>query len=60
MICVQASGANFADSYLTGAHPDTGATTGDNFTGAIWNDTTCPDGTRSNDYLPQTCVGHGI
>jgi uncharacterized protein YjbI with pentapeptide repeats len=28
-------------------------------TGIIWNDTTCPDGTNSNTYDPQTCLNDG-
>ena len=31
-----------------------------NLTGVTWFDTTCPDGTNSSSYLPQTCIGHGI
>ena len=31
-----------------------------NLTGVIWSDTTCPDGTNSASYSPQTCIGHGI
>ena len=28
--------------------------------GAIWSNTTCPNGTNSSSYSPQTCIGHGI
>ncbi len=57
---------NFTDANLTGANFTdarvdsddlTGATlTGATLTGATWNGTTCPDGTNSNVYSPQTCA----
>ena len=45
--------ANFTNANLTGAN-----IVGGTFTNAIWNDTTCPGGTNSSAYTPQTCVGH--
>lgn len=45
--------ANFSNANLTGAN-----IVGGTFTNAIWNDTTCPGGTNSSIYTPQTCVGH--
>lgn len=66
--------ANFTGANLTGAFLYAGGIfTGANFTGAnltgaflsevtlsnaIWLDTTCPGGTNSGAYTPQTCVGH--
>jgi uncharacterized protein YjbI with pentapeptide repeats len=66
--------ANFSGANLTGAALYAGGVftnanfTGANLTGAllsaaslsaaIWNDTTCPGGTNSSSYTPQTCVGH--
>ena len=38
------SGADLRDAYLYGAD-----LTGADLTGVYWNDTTCPDGTNSND-----------
>ena len=41
------------DANLTGAYlNDTTLST------AVWNNTTCPGGTNSSSYTPQTCVGH--
>jgi uncharacterized repeat protein (TIGR01451 family) len=54
------SGADFAGSNLSNA-TFTG-TTGDataDVTGVEWDDTTCPDGTNSNDD-DFTCLGHGF
>jgi Pentapeptide repeats (8 copies)/Collagen triple helix repeat (20 copies) len=48
-------GANFTNANLTGAF-DTGAT----LLSITWDNTTCPDGTNSDDYSPDTCVGHGF
>jgi hypothetical protein len=45
--------ANFTNANLTGANIVGGV-----FTNAVWNDTTCPGGTNSSAYTPQTCVGH--
>ena len=45
------SGANLSNANLTGA-----IVTATSITGTIWNDTTCPDGTNSNVYSPQTCA----
>ena len=52
--------ANLNSANLTGAN-----LTGANLTGASlffvgWSNTTCPDGTNSVSYAPQTCIGHGI
>ena len=63
------SGANLSNSYLyNGANFTNANFTGANLTGAllsestlsaaIWDDTTCPGGTNSSAYSPQTCVGH--
>jgi Pentapeptide repeats (8 copies) len=45
-------GANFTGADLSGAD-----FTGANFATAIWSNTTCPDGTNSNDNSG-TCIGH--
>jgi uncharacterized protein YjbI with pentapeptide repeats len=66
--------ANFSGANLTGAFLYAGGVftnanfTGANLTGAllsqatlnnsIWLNTTCPGGTNSSAYTPQTCVGH--
>jgi hypothetical protein len=66
--------ANFTGANLTGAYLYAGADftnanfTGANLTGAFladatlstatWSNTTCPGGTNSSAYSPQTCVGH--
>ena|GEM_PF-2086801 len=66
--------ANFTGANLSSAHLYSGGIftnanfTGANLTGAvlseatlsnsIWLDTTCPGGTNSSAYTPQTCVGH--
>jgi hypothetical protein len=63
------SGANLSNSYLyNGANFTNANFTGANLTGAllsestlsaaIWDNTTCPGGTNSSAYSPQTCVGH--
>ena len=63
------TGANLSGSFLYSAGIFTNANfTGANLTGAIlneatlstaiWNNTTCPGGTNSSLYTPQTCVGH--
>ena len=44
---------NFTNATLTGA-----TLTGATLTGVTWNNTTCPGGTNSSTYTPQTCVGH--
>jgi hypothetical protein len=53
------NGANFTDANIgggpTGFH-DAGST----FLGAIWLNTTCPDGTNSNTNVGLTCLGHGM
>ncbi|HVZ12110.1 MAG TPA: pentapeptide repeat-containing protein [Patescibacteria group bacterium] len=48
--------ANFTNADLTGS--DFVAGGGNVFTGAIWSNTTCPDGTNS-DSDGNTCSGHG-
>jgi uncharacterized protein YjbI with pentapeptide repeats len=53
LTCADLSGANFADANLTGANDATSA----NLANARWSDTTCPDGTNS-DQDGNTCVGH--
>jgi uncharacterized protein YjbI with pentapeptide repeats len=63
------TGANLSNAYLYAGGIFTNANfTGANLTGAylsettlsmaIWNNTTCPGGTNSSQYIPQTCVGH--
>jgi hypothetical protein len=68
------SNADFTGANLTGAYLySNGVFTNANFTGAnltgallseatlstaVWDDTTCPGGTNSSAYTPQTCVGH--
>jgi uncharacterized protein YjbI with pentapeptide repeats len=57
---------NLTDANLTGADLTDGFVNGDDLTGAtlsgatltgtIWNATTCPDGTGSSTYSPQTCA----
>ena len=59
------TGANFTNANLTGvnflAANLTGATfTSANLSGVLWLSTTCPDGSNSASYFPQTCIGHGI
>jgi uncharacterized protein YjbI with pentapeptide repeats len=54
------SGANLTNGTL-GQDNLTGANfSGATLTGVTWNASTCPDGTNSSTYSPQTCVGHGI
>lgn len=48
------TGVNFTDAVLTGA--DAGGNA-NNYNGAIWSNTTCPDGTNS-DYNGDTCVNN--
>ena len=67
--------SKFVNANLSGSDLSGGNLSGDDFTGAnltgahfhtaylgsvIWSNTTCPDGTNSSSYSPQTCVGHGI
>jgi uncharacterized protein YjbI with pentapeptide repeats len=52
---IDLSGADFTGADLTGA-----SLSGSTLTGVVWNNTTCPDGTNSSLYAPQTCVGHGV
>jgi hypothetical protein len=47
------TGANFTGANLTGAFLSQAT-----LNNAIWYDTTCPGGTNSSAYTPQTCVGH--
>jgi hypothetical protein len=56
------NGANLAQAYLAGANLSganlSGATLkGANLSGVHWNNTTCPDGTNSNND-GGTCIGH--
>jgi hypothetical protein len=53
--------ANFNNANLTNANM-TGATglSPLQIGGVTWSNTTCPDGTNSSSYSPQTCDGHGI
>jgi hypothetical protein len=70
MTAVELQSANLSSANLHGANLDfadfpstnlTGADlSGATLIGAKWNATTCPDGTASNSYSPQTCIGHGI
>ena len=58
-------GANLTNTMLRAATLTnanlTGATLNTPFlSGVTWSNTTCPDGTNSSAYSPQTCVGHGI
>ena len=53
--------ANLTGARFTDARVDSDNLTGATLiratlTGATWNDTTCPDGTTSNTYSPQTCA----
>src|SRR5262249_52158236 len=50
--------ANLTDATLTQARLTGSNLTGANLTRVIWSDTTCPDGTNS-DNDGGTCVGHG-
>jgi len=45
--------ANFTGANLTGA-----LLSQSTLSSAVWNNTTCPGGTNSSAYTPQTCVGH--
>jgi Pullulanase X25 domain/Pentapeptide repeats (8 copies)/Bacterial Ig-like domain (group 3) len=51
------SGANLTGANLTMANLDGAVTTGATFKQATWGDTTCPDGTNSDDD-GGSCVGH--
>lgn len=48
---------NFTDADFTGADLSYSSFAGNDFTGAIWSNTTCPDGTNSNNH-GNTCIGH--
>lgn len=53
--------ANMANANLRGAFHSGGTTWAlTQMVGTIWRNTTCPDGTNSSDYSPQTCIGHGL
>lgn len=55
------SGANFNNTNLAQADLyQATQLTPSQFVGATWSNTTCPDGTNSGSYSPQTCIGHGI
>jgi len=53
------TGANLSSANLTNVNLNQSDLTGANVTGVVWNNTTCPDGTLSNDHS-NTCVGHLI
>jgi uncharacterized protein YjbI with pentapeptide repeats len=50
-------GANLTNANLAGADTSLIGPVATDFTGAIWSNTTCPDGTNSN-RDGSTCVGH--
>lgn len=53
--------ANFDMANFTGAtFPSTFNDANATFLGAIWSNTTCPDGTNSNTNAGLTCLGHGM
>jgi phospholipase C len=54
---VQLQGSDFAHTNLTNADLRGARTNGASFTGATWSNTTCPDGTNSNND-GGTCLGH--
>jgi Fibronectin type III domain/Pentapeptide repeats (8 copies) len=60
MISSEMAYANLAGVDLTAANLTSADLTGATLTGVTWSNTTCPDGTNSSSYSPQTCVGHGI
>lgn len=47
--------ADFTNANLTGTNFISGG--GNDFTGAVWSNTICPDGTNSNNN-GNTCIGH--
>lgn len=53
-------GANLSSANLSGANLTGASLTGASLSNTTWGYTTCPDGTNSSTYSPQTCVGHGI
>jgi hypothetical protein len=53
------SGADLSGADLSGADLTGAMTTGVTFGAVTWNNTTCPDGTNSNND-GGTCVGHGF
>jgi hypothetical protein len=65
---INLSGANLRDANLSGANLTNANMTNANLkganlnkatlTGVIWSNTTCPDGTNSNNNVGKTCVGH--
>ncbi|MEI6454616.1 MAG: pentapeptide repeat-containing protein, partial [Actinomycetes bacterium] len=53
--------SNLSTTDFTNANLSNATSTGGTiFTGVIWSTTTCPDGTNSSAYSPQTCFNHGI
>jgi len=44
-------GADLAGTYLSNTNLTGATVAGTSFTGALWNSTTCPDGTNSNIYI---------
>ena len=51
------TGANLKGANLTGANLTRATLTGANLSGVTWSNTTCPDGTNSNNN-GGTCLGH--
>jgi len=54
------NGANFTGANFTAATMGGFEATGSTFVGAIWSNTTCPDGSNSNTNLGHTCEGYGL
>jgi hypothetical protein len=59
LVLADMTGTNLTGSDLTGADLTDANLTGAEVTGVRWGNTTCPDGTNSNDHV-NTCVGYGI
>jgi hypothetical protein len=51
-------GAHLQSAPVTNAYLVDADLTGALLGGITWSNTTCPGGTNSSAYLPQTCVGH--
>jgi len=51
------NGAQLVNGVLSGANLASATTAGANFSGAVWPNTSCPDGTNSSAH-GLTCVGH--
>jgi uncharacterized protein YjbI with pentapeptide repeats len=52
------AGGNFTNANFSGANLTGAFLSESTLSSAIWNNTTCPGGTNSSLYSPQTCVGH--